>query len=66
MVINSFIAATVPGGIYLIKVGNGNTGIMCEIFSKLAIKTTERRHRCRSVVFIVNFAGGFIVEVNVI
>ena len=28
---------------------------MCEIYSKLTIKTPERRHRRRSGVFIVNF-----------
>ena len=27
---------------------------MCEIYSKLTVKTTERRQRRRSVVFIVN------------
>ena len=34
---------------------NGNTGKRCEIYSKLAIKAPERRHFCRSGVFIVNF-----------
>ena len=28
---------------YLLKVNNGNTGKMCEICWKLAIKTPERR-----------------------
>ena len=57
-------------GIYLFKVNNGNTRTMCEICSKLTIKTPERRHRHRfwclycelwtdithcSCVFIVDF-----------
>ena len=41
-----------PGGIYLFKFNNGNTRRMCEICSKLAIKTPERWHR--SCVFIIN------------
>ena len=36
--------------IYMFKVNNGNTRTMCEICSKLTIKTPER-----SDVFIVNF-----------
>ena len=32
-----------PFGIYLLKVCNGNTRSMCEICSKLTIKTPERR-----------------------
>ena len=32
-----------PAGIYLFEVKNGNTGTMCEIYSKLTIKTPERR-----------------------
>ena len=31
-------------GCYLFKVNNGNTRTMCEICSKLSIKTPERRH----------------------
>ena len=41
-----------PVGIYLLKVNNKNTRTRCEIFSKLTIKTPERR---RTVVLIVNF-----------
>ena len=41
-------------GIYLFKV-NSNNGTRFEICSKLTIKTPERRHWCRSGVFIVNF-----------
>ena len=33
----------VPAGIYLLKVNNRNTRTRCEICSKLAIKTPERR-----------------------
>ena len=33
-----------PAGIYLFKVKNRNTRIMCETSSKLAIKTPQRRH----------------------
>ena len=32
-----------PFDIYLFKVNNGNTSTMCEICSKLTIKTPERR-----------------------
>ena len=41
--------------IYLLKVNNRNTRTMCEICSKLTIKTPEWRHWCLSGVFIVNF-----------
>ena len=44
-----------PASIYLLKVNNRNTRTWCEICSKLTIKTPERRHWCRSGVFIVNF-----------
>ena len=40
---------------FLLKVKNGNTRIMCEICSKLTIKTPERRNWRRSGIFIVNF-----------
>ena len=40
---------------FLIKVNNGNTKTMCEIYSKLTIETPER-HRCRHFgVFVVDF-----------
>ena len=42
-------------GIYLLKVSNRNTRTRHEICSKLTIKTPERRHWLRSVVFIVDF-----------
>ena len=41
--------------IYLFKLNNRNTKIRCEIYSKLTIKTPERRHWHRSGVFIANF-----------
>ena len=44
-----------PAGIYLFKTSNGNTRIMCEICSKLIIKTPERRYLSRSGAYIVNF-----------
>ena len=39
----------------MLKVNNRNTRTRCEICSKLTIKTPERRHWCRSGVFILNF-----------
>ena len=45
----------IPVGIYLLKVDNKNTRAGCEICSKLAIKTPERRRWRHSGVFIVNF-----------
>ena len=44
-----------PVGIYLFKVNNRNTRTKCEIYSKLTIKTPERRQWRHSGVFIVNF-----------
>ena len=44
-----------PVGIYMFKVNSGNTRTRCEIYSKITIKTPERRHWRRSGVFIVNF-----------
>ena len=43
-----------PANIYLYKVNNRNITKRCEIFSKLTIKTPERRRR-RSDAFIVTF-----------
>ena len=43
-----------PVGIYMFKVNNRNTRAKCKIFSKLTIKTPERRHWRRSGVFTVN------------
>ena len=44
-----------PAYNYMFKINNRNTRKKCEIFSKLTIKTPERRHWRRSGVFIVNF-----------
>ena len=49
---NNFINQT---GIYLFKVNNRNTRTMCEIYSRLTIKTPERSYWLRSGVFNVNF-----------
>ena len=43
-----------PANIYLFKVHNRNTGKRCEIWSKLLIKTSKRRHWRLSGVLIVN------------
>ena len=40
-----------PANICLLKVNNRNTRKRCEIYSKLTIKTSERRHPRRSGVF---------------
>ena len=42
-------------GVYLLKVNNRIIRTRCEIFSKLTIKTEERRQWRRSGVFIINF-----------
>ena len=47
--------AVSPVSIYLLKVNNKNTRKMCEICSKLTIKTPERRPWHCSGVIIVNF-----------
>ena len=46
---------TFPVDIYLLKVNNRNIRTRYEIFSKLTIKTQERRQWRLSGVFIVNF-----------
>ena len=45
----------IPAGIYLLKVNNRNNRTRRQIYSKLTIKTPERRQWRRSTVFIVNF-----------
>ena len=52
---DNFLKMLIPTNIYLFKVNNGNFGKLCEICSKLTMKTPERRHWLRSGVFIVNF-----------
>ena len=44
-----------PAGIYLFKVNNRTTRTICEIYSKLTMRASERRQVRRSNVFIVNF-----------
>ena len=44
-----------PAGIYLFKVSNKNTIIMCEFISKSTIMTPERRQWRRSGVITINF-----------
>ena len=44
-----------PVNIYLLQVNNKNTQKRCEIYSKLTIRTPERRRWSWSVIFIVNF-----------
>ena len=44
-----------PAGIYMFEVNNRNTRTMCEICSRLTIKTPQRRQWGRSGVFVVNF-----------
>ena len=58
-----------PAKIYLFKINNRNTIKWCEIYSKLKIKTPERRQWRRPGVFIVNyehishiFSSVFIVD----
>ena len=57
MSVNSFSACDKsPTGIYFFKFNNGNTRTMCEICSKLKIKTPDRNQWRRSGgVFIVSF-----------
>ena len=45
----------VPASQYLFKVNNRNTRIRCDIYSKLTLKTHERRNWHCSGVVIVNF-----------
>ena len=44
-----------PASMYLLKVNNGNTTILCDIRSKLTMETQGRRHWHTSGVCIVNF-----------
>ena len=42
---------SLQAGIYLLKVSNRKTGTMCEICSKLSVKTPKRRH-CGIFIFV--------------
>ena len=53
MVISGYFKSYITVGIYLLNVNNRNTRTMCEICSKLTIKTPEQRQWRRSGVFIV-------------
>ena len=52
---NTFDESIKPAVIYLLKVNNRNTRTRCEKYSKLTIKTPERRQWHCSGIFIVNF-----------
>ena len=54
-----FFSSILLAGIYLFKINNGNTKAMCKICSKLIIKTPERGHWYRSVIFVLNFEQVF-------
>ena len=53
--IHQVLQRGIPAGKYMFTVNYGNTRTRCEIYSKLTIKTPERRQWRRSGVFIVNF-----------
>ena len=55
MILSTITGKSNPAGNYMFKGNNRNTKTRCEISSKLAIKTPERRQWRRSGVFIVNF-----------
>ena len=44
LIVHSVLVIAILAGSYLLKVNNRNTSKRCEIFSKLTIKTSERRH----------------------
>ena len=52
---NKYTIETCPSNINLFKVNNINTSKRCEIFSKLTIKTPERRHWRGSGLVSINF-----------
>ena len=45
------ITPPLRAGIYLLKVSNRNTGTMCEIYSKLSVKT-PKQHRSGVFIFV--------------
>ena len=48
-----FTTAFYPARIYLFKFSNGIVGTVCEIYSTITIRASERRQWLRSGVFIV-------------
>ena len=54
-----------PDGIFLFKINDKKSRLLCEICSKLTIKTPERRYVRRCGVFI-NFKPFFYVLVFVL
>ena len=66
--IASCVTSIVPVGMYLFKVNYRDNRRRCEICSKVKIRSTERNHRGRSGIFIVNsnlsytFASVSVVE----
>ena len=52
--IASCVTSIVPVGMYLFKVNYRDNRRRCEICSKVKIRSTERNHRGRSGIFIVN------------
>ena len=55
LILSKYMLSGIPAGIHLLKTNNRNIRTICEICSKLTIKTIERRQWRRSGVFIVNF-----------
>ena len=50
---NKIVTETIPAGIYLFKMNNGNIRTMCEICSDFTKKTPERRQWRRSGVLLL-------------
>ena len=53
--------AAVPTIIYLFKVKNGKTRVMCEVCSSLAIKKSERRQR---LIYFKHYSSVSIVDLE--
>ena len=51
--LDSALLQIILAGIYLFKVNNGKTTVMCEITLKLTLETIELRQRRRCGFFIV-------------
>ena len=51
--IDSTLQLKYPADIYMLKFNNKSTRTTCEICSELSVKTPERPHWCRFVVFTV-------------